>query len=185
MSIVGVISSIAAGSSKLAIAKIIDIRGRCEGYIYMIILILVGILMKATCQNIETYVAGQTFYWVGHLGLTYIIDVLVSDMTTLRNRMIVWGLLMSPRIASIFSGGKIGELFYKYSSFRWAFGTFMILIFFLSIPVVATLTYYDRKARQLGVLPEKTKRSLWQSIKYYLVEFDGAYKHITSTLFLS
>lgn len=173
LSVVSIISSIVGGSSKLAIAKIIDIRGRCEGFILMIILIVAGILMKALCKNVETYAAGQTFYWVGHIGLGYIIEVILADMTTLRNRMIMWGLYMSPRFAGTFGGAPIAELFYKHSTFRWAFGAFIIIVVFFAIPVVAILIYYEDKAKKLHVLAEKPKRTWWESTKYYVVEFDG------------
>ncbi|GJN66742.1 siderophore iron transporter mirB [Purpureocillium lilacinum] len=172
LSVVSVISSIVGGSSKLAIAKVIDIRGRCEGFIFMIVLIIVGILMKALCKNVETYTAGQTFYWVGHIGLGYIIEVILSDMTTLRNRMFMWGLYMSPRIAGTFGGPPIAELFYKKSTFRWAFGAFIIIITACAVPVVAILLYYEAKAKKLQVLAEKPKRTAWESVKYYVVEFD-------------
>ncbi|CZS74155.1 unnamed protein product [Fusarium graminearum] len=172
LAITSVFGSIIAGVSKLAIAKIIDIRGRNEGFLLMILIIIVGMIMKACCQNVETYAAGHTFYWVGHVGLSYIIDVVLSDMTTLRNRMIMFGLYMSPRLASTFGGPTIADLFYKHSTYRWAFGSFCIILVFFSIPVSAIFMYHEIKAKKLGYLPEKSQRSAWESIKHYFVEFD-------------
>ncbi|KAM0362617.1 hypothetical protein ACHAP4_001365 [Fusarium culmorum] len=172
LAITSVFGSIIAGVSKLAIAKIIDIRGRNEGLLLMILIIIVGMIMKACCQNVETYAAGHTFYWVGHVGLSYIIDVVLSDMTTLRNRMIMFGLYMSPRLASTFGSPTIADLFYKHSTYRWAFGSFCIILVFFSIPVSAIFMYHEIKAKKLGYLPEKSQRSAWESTKHYFVEFD-------------
>ncbi|KAF5023678.1 hypothetical protein F66182_4244 [Fusarium sp. NRRL 66182] len=172
LAITSVFGSIIAGVSKLAIAKIIDIRGRNEGFLLMIAIIIIGMIMKACCKNVETYAAGHTFYWVGHVGLGYIINVVISDMTTLRNRMIMFGLYMSPRLASTFGGPKIAELFYQHSTYRWAFGSFCIILAFFSIPVSAIFMYHEMKANKLGLLPEKSSRTLWESTKHYFVEFD-------------
>ncbi|KAM5347879.1 hypothetical protein ACJ41O_007703 [Fusarium nematophilum] len=172
LAVTSVFGSIIAGVSKLAIAKIIDIRGRNEGFLLMILIIVVGLIMKALCKNVETYAAGHTFYWVGHVGLGYIIDVVLSDMTSLRNRMIMFGLYMSPRLASTFGGPKIAELFYEHSTYRWAFGSFLIILVGFSIPVAAIFMYHEHKAKRLGLLPEKSSRGIWESAKFYVVEFD-------------
>lgn len=109
----------------------------------MILFIIVGMILKAVCENVETYAAGHTFYWFGHIGLSYIVDVIISDMTSLRNRMIMWGLYMSPRLASTFGGPTIAQLFYEHSTYRWAFGSFCIILVGFSIPVAVVL---DRKS---------------------------------------
>ena len=77
----------------------------------MTLFIVVGMILKALCKNVETSAAGHTFYWVGYIGLSYIVNVIISDMISLRNRMIMWELYMSPRLASTFGGPKIAELF--------------------------------------------------------------------------
>lgn len=53
-------------------------------------------------------------------------------------------------------------------------GAFIIIITACAVPVVAILLYYEAKAKKLQVLAEKPKRTAWESVKYYVVEFDGA-----------
>lgn len=142
----------------------------------MILFIVVGMILKALCKNVETYAAGHTFYWVGHIGLSYIVDVIISDMTSLRNRMIMWGLYMSPRLASTFGGPKIAELFYEHSTYRWAFGSFCIILVGFSIPIAFVLIKNERKAKAMGLLKkEKSGRTMQQSTIHYLIEFDGKF----------
>ncbi|KAK2675769.1 MFS transporter superfamily [Fusarium oxysporum f. sp. vasinfectum] len=124
LAITSVFGSIIAGVSKLAIAKIIDIRGRNEGY-----------------------------------------DLSSQPYDHVRP-------LHEPPLASTFGGPKIAELFFKHSTYRWAFGSFCIILVFFSIPVSAIFMYHEIKAKKLGYLPEKSQRSIWDSIKYYFVEFD-------------
>ncbi|KAL3424961.1 Siderophore iron transporter mirB 2 [Phlyctema vagabunda] len=168
-----IVASIIGGVSTLTIAKIIDIWGRCEGFLAMLVMIIVGMVMKATCQNVETYAAAHTIYWVGHLGLIYVIDVMLADITSLQNRMIMFGINTTPTIATNFAGPKIADLFYVHSNFRWAFGAFCIILVAFCVPVAMVFIYSQRKANKAGVVSVKTeKRGVWGSFTYYFVQFD-------------
>ncbi|KAK1704834.1 major facilitator superfamily transporter [Colletotrichum lupini] len=168
-----IVSTILGGVSKLTIAKIIDIRGRAEGFAGMVFLVTIGMIMKATCQNVETYAAAQTIFWVGHLGLIYIITIVLSDMTSLRNRMTIIALNGTPTIATTFAGPEIAQLFYDEVNFRWAFGAFAIILIGFSVPVAVIFFLSEIKAKKTGLIPLKQKtRSTWESTKHYFIEFD-------------
>ena len=66
---VSVVATILSGCCTLTLAKIIDIWGRIEGFIFMLVLVVVSLIMKATCKNMETYVGDHTLNWTGHIGL--------------------------------------------------------------------------------------------------------------------
>lgn len=61
----GVMSGIFGGVSKLTLAKVLDIWGRPQGFLVVVLLMTVGLVMMAACNNVETYAAAQVFYWVG------------------------------------------------------------------------------------------------------------------------
>ncbi|GKT40295.1 MFS siderochrome iron transporter 1 [Colletotrichum spaethianum] len=168
-----IVSTILGGVSQLTIAKIIDIRGRAEGFVGMVFLIAIGMIMKATCQNVETYAAAQTIFWVGYLGLIYIITIVLADMTTLKNRMTLIAINGTPTIATTFAGPKIAQLFYDQVNFRWAFGAFAIILVAFSIPIAIIFFFSEAKAKKTGLIPPKEKtRSTVESVKHYFVEFD-------------
>ncbi|GKT89517.1 siderophore iron transporter mirB [Colletotrichum tofieldiae] len=168
-----IVSTILGGVSKLTIAKIIDIRGRAEGFVGMVFLVTIGMIMKATCQNVETYAAAQTIFWVGHLGLIYIITIVLADMTSLKNRMTIIALNGTPTIATTFAGPKIAQLFYDQVNFRWAFGAFAIILIGFSIPIAIIFFFSEVKAKKSGLIPPKQKtRSAIESFKHYFIEFD-------------
>jgi MFS family permease len=176
LSTISIASRVIGGVVTLAIGKFINIRGRRDGFIAGLLLVIIGMIMKATCQNVETYAAAQVFYWVGHVTIGFVIDVFVADITTLRNRMIIFALNSTPNIITTFAGPRVAELFYYQSNFRWAFGAFCIILVGVSIPVIAILYTQERKAKQLGLIAtEKSGRSLVENIKYYVVEFDGEF----------
>ncbi|KAI1076898.1 MFS general substrate transporter [Whalleya microplaca] len=168
-----IVATIIGGVCRPTIAKIIDIWGRCEGFVIMLILLVLGMIMKATCINVSMYAAAHTLYWVGHLGLTYIIDVMLADMTSLQNRIVMFGINSTPTIATTFAGPRISDLFYTYVNFRWALGAFTIILVAFCIPVAIIFILSKRKAVRAGVFPTKVKtRSAWASTKYYFVQFD-------------
>ncbi|EKG20987.1 Fungal trichothecene efflux pump [Macrophomina phaseolina MS6] len=169
-----VLSSVIAGVSKFPICKIIDIWGRVEGFILMTLLTVVGLIMMAACKNVETYAASQCIYWVGYNGMGYVINVFLADMTSLRNRMIFYGINSTPFIANVFAGPAIAQLFYERSSWQWAFGSFAIILPFIAAPVAGMFMYNNSVAKKKGLLPPRlaSGRTAGQSIYYYCREFD-------------
>lgn len=170
---VSIVATVLGGSCQLAIAKIVDIWGRDTGFMVLLLLNIVGGIMKATCQNVETYAAAHTIYWVGHVGLLYVISIMLADMTTLRNRMLIIGINGTPTIATTFAGPKIAELFYTNVNFRWAFGAFAIILVAFCIPVIVVMLWHSRKADKAGLIQKrKSGRTWYQSIWHYVIELD-------------
>ncbi|CAG8128411.1 unnamed protein product [Penicillium salamii] len=173
LTVVSVVSTILGGSSKLTLAKIIDIWGRVEGFLFMLLIMVIGLIMKATCNGIEMYTAAHTLYWVGHIGLGYVIEIMLADMTSLKNRMIMIGINGTPGICSTFAGPKIASLFEANLDFRWAFGAFAIMLVGVSIPVCVVMLFMERRAERNGAISkERSGRSWWQTIAHYFMEFD-------------
>jgi hypothetical protein len=60
-----IMSSLIGGIFKLPLAKILDIWGRPQGFACMLACLVLGLILMAACQNVQTYAAAQVFYWVG------------------------------------------------------------------------------------------------------------------------
>ncbi|KKA26858.1 hypothetical protein TD95_002451 [Thielaviopsis punctulata] len=173
LSTLDVLSTILSGCTQLALAKIADVFGRAESFSSMLLITIVGLIMKAFAKNIQTYVAAHVLYWTGYVGQLYVVSVMMADMTSLRNRMIVFGLNATPTICSTFAGPKIAMLYYNHLNFRWAFGSFAIILAGVSLPMVALLFISERKARAQGLIPPNNSgRTVAESLKYYAIEFD-------------
>ncbi|OLN96236.1 Siderophore iron transporter mirB 4 [Colletotrichum chlorophyti] len=173
LSIVSIFANMLSGCCQLPIAKIIDIWGRSEGFLVLLLCSAVGMILKATCQNMETYVAGHTIYYLGHFGMLFVISVMVADMTTLKNRMLILGILRTPTVIVVFAGSKIADLFYQNLNFRWAFGAFAIILVGVSVPALVVMLIMQRKAEKAGFLQKvKSDRTYLQGFIYYLVQFD-------------
>nr|KMM66810.1 siderophore iron transporter mirB [Coccidioides posadasii RMSCC 3488] len=168
-----VISSIISAAVRLPVAKIMDIWGRVEGYLLMVSCCTLGLVMMASCNSVEMYAAAQVFYWVGHNGMAYVLDIFLADTSSLKNRGWLFAFSTSPYIATTFAGPAAAHAFYRFSSWRWAFGTFSIVLPLASAPVAGIFFQSRRKAMELGYLAKKRSgRTLIQSVKHYFAEFD-------------
>jgi hypothetical protein len=167
-------STALAGCIPLAASKFIDVCGRVEGFFLMLLIVLTGMAIKAACTNVETYVAGHVLYWAGHIGVLYVTDVMAADITTLKNRMIIFTINSTPRIASAFAGPALGEIFYYRSNWRWAFGAFIIIFLATCLPATGIMMFMYRKAKLAGLIKmEKSERNFMQSIAHHFVQFDS------------
>lgn len=168
-----VISTALGGCAPLTMAKVLDIWGRVEGFCFMLLVSVAGMIVKAVCKNVQSYIGGHILYWTGHMGLMYVVSVMVSDITSLKNRMIIFGINQTPRIAATFAGPELVDIYYNGPGWRWAFGSFIIILVACSIPAMGVMLFMYRKAHKVGIIKqERSGRSLPQSIKYYFIEFD-------------
>lgn len=105
----------------------------------------------------------------------YVINVFLADMTTLQNRMILYGLNSTPFIATTFAGPAIAQLFYQESTIWWGFGCFAIILPVIATPVAAMFMYNNNVAKKKGLIPPRVAsgRSVGQSAYHYAREFDG------------
>lgn len=169
----GILSKIIGGLSQLTLAKILDIWGRPQGFLVMMLLLTIGLIMMAACQNVETYAAAQVFYWVGYNGVGYALSVFIADTSHLKNRGLMYAFASSPYIATTWIGGPAAQSFLDGAGFRWGFGTFAIVTPVMCMPVFFLFVWNYRKAKKAGVMPvRETNRTILQSLKYYTVEFD-------------
>lgn len=174
LTVSSVMATALSGCVPLLIAKVIDVFGRVEGFFVMLVLVVVGMAMKAACQNVQTYMAGHVLYWAGHIGVLYVANIMAADMTTLKNRMIILTLYGTPRVASTFAGPKIADLFYTQNDWRWAFGAFIIIFVGCCLPAIVVMIFMYRKAKNAGLVKkQESNRNVFQSLWYYFVQFDS------------
>ncbi|KAF7551256.1 hypothetical protein G7Z17_g5137 [Cylindrodendrum hubeiense] len=171
---VTVISSIIGGVFKLTLAKILDIFGRPQGYLLSIILATLGLIMMAACNTVELYAAAQVFYTVGQNALLYSISIFIADTTSLRNRGFMIAFASSPNLITTWLSGPISEAYLGGPGWRWAFGTFSIVVPAITLPLFFLFMYNFNKAKKQGIVPNReSQRTPWQSFVHHCREFDA------------
>jgi MFS family permease len=169
----GILSSVIAGVTNLSIAKALDIFGRPQGFLFCVVLTVIGLIMSAACNNVEAYAASQVFYSVGINGIGFSMNVFLADITSLRHRGLVVALCSTSFVITPWLGGPISSAFLKGAGWRWAFGMESILIPAATLPLFGLFMYHFSKAKKQGIVPTRPSgRTPRESLAYYLREFD-------------
>ncbi|KAK3690258.1 major facilitator superfamily domain-containing protein [Podospora appendiculata] len=168
-----VMSSLIGGLFKLPLAKVIDIWGRPQGFSLMLLCLVIGLIMMAACNGVETFAAAQVFYWLGYNGVTYTISVFIADTSSLKNRALMFAYASSPYLITTWCGGPLAQAFLDGPGWRWGYGTFAIVTPFVCSPLLYLFYVNYRKAAEAGLMTRApSNRTTWESIKYYVIEFD-------------
>ncbi|KAF5523450.1 Siderophore iron transporter mirB [Colletotrichum aenigma] len=171
--VIDIVSSAMTASVYIPLAKILDLWGRAEGFLLMVIFATLGMILLAGSQNLATYCAATVFWQLGWSGLTYSIDVITADSTNLKNRGLAFAFTSSPYIITAFAGPKSAEGFLDNVNWRWGFGCFSIVLPVVAAPLYGILKWNIYKAKKRGVLVrEPSGRSVLQNIWWAPVEFD-------------
>lgn len=106
--------------------------------------------------------------------MTYCVDVITADASTLKNRGLAYAFTSSPYMITAFAGAKASDEFYYNVSWRWGFGCFAIIFPVVAAPLYFILKWNLRKAQRSGEAQrERSGRSLLQSVWFYIIEFDA------------
>ncbi|KAI1760366.1 putative siderophore iron transporter mirB [Hypoxylon sp. FL1150] len=172
---IGIVASIMSGILKLPIAKIIDSWGRPQGLACMIIFATTGLVLMAASPNVKTYAAAMVLYQVGISGFSYVLDIIVADTSSLKDRILAFAFNSSPTLITTFIGPPIATAFLNGSGWRWAFGFSAISFVVLSIPVLYILAINMHKAKAQGLLVKHSNRGPWtiSRLRQLLVDFDA------------
>jgi MFS family permease len=176
ITVIYIVSNSMAAAVYIPTAKLLDLWGRAEGFLVMVSFATLGLILMAVCRSLYTFCAAQVFYTIGFGGMTYCVDVITADASSLKHRGLAFAFTSSPYIITAFAGPKAAEGFYENLNWRWGFGCFAIILPFVAAPLFFILKFNLNKAKRDGVLVrEPSNRSLLQSVIFYLREFDGQF----------
>ncbi|KAJ5979216.1 hypothetical protein N7501_002558 [Penicillium viridicatum] len=168
-----IVSTIVGGVLQLPIAKTLNIWGRAEGFLALLLVFILGLIVIASCNGPNGFAAGYTLYWIGYTALNFILTVFVADASGLRNRAFVYAFIGTPTICTAFVGPLVAQAFLVHSTWRWAYGCFAIITFFLFVPLALVFKFYQRKAEKLNLfIRVSSGRTSAQSFVHYFHEFD-------------
>ncbi|KAJ5738082.1 siderochrome-iron transporter MirB [Penicillium malachiteum] len=174
LTVVSIVASSMGSAVYIPMAKALDLWGRAEGFLLMLVISVLGLIMLAASQNLATYCAGYVFYTVGFGGLGYSWDVLAADVTNLRNRGLAFAFTSSPAVISAFAGSKVAADFYYKVDWRWGYGAYAIIVPVFALPVYFLLAYNLRKAERTGIITRERsrKRINLETLWWIIIEFD-------------
>lgn len=169
----GVLATIIGGVLKLPIAKLLNLWGRAEAFLFFIGIYEIGMIVLATSNGPASYAAGYVLYWVGYDAIYMILDIFVADTSGLRNRAFAFAFVGTPFICTAFTAPLAAQAFLNTSTWRWGYGAFCIVMVFVLTPLALVFKFYAHKAKKLGLLQTVSSgRTLAQSFVHYFHEFD-------------
>jgi MFS family permease len=171
---ISVLSSIFGGVCCLPTAKMLDVFGRPQGYVFSLFITTVGLIMMAATDNVRTYAAAQVFWTVGNNMALYTVNIFIADTTTLHNRILATWLAATPNLFVPWVGGPLAEAFLNGPGWQWYYGAFSVIVPVACAPLFVVLLINQRKARAQGLFVEQaSSRGPGQSLLYYIREFDA------------
>ncbi|KAL6708030.1 hypothetical protein ACN47E_003464 [Coniothyrium glycines] len=118
-------------------------------------LFFLGAIVFAVADNMATVIAGRVLQGLGGGGLDVLSEVVVTDMTTLKERPLWVGLLSVPMAVGSILGPVVGALFSEYASWRWL-GWYNLPIIGIAAPLafffMRLKTLEESLAKKLGGL---------------------------------
>ncbi|KAJ5688865.1 MFS general substrate transporter [Penicillium macrosclerotiorum] len=170
--VISIVTGVMGAACNMPIAKMLNLWDRAHGFIFLMVLSIIGTILSATCKNIAVYCAGEVFSTVGFTGMIYAVDVLTADTSKVSHRGMAFAFTSSPYIVTAFAGPKAAEKFNDIN-WRWGYGCWAILVPFVAAPLYICMQLGKRDAKKKGIWVErKSGRTFYQSLIYYLIEFD-------------
>ncbi|THU82058.1 MFS general substrate transporter [Dendrothele bispora CBS 962.96] len=139
------------------IAKISDVIGRGETYIFTITCYLLSYFLCASSTTVNVYAGGAVFYAIGQTGTQVLDQIIISDISTARWRgfaivqqISYFPFLITPWVSAFIVDSVVGGI-----GWGWGIGMFAILMPFCASFIIVTLLYYQRKAGKAGIVVTK------------------------------
>lgn len=148
----GVIERIASIVTYPIMAKCSDFFGRAEGFVIAFTIVSLSYVIMASCQNVQTYVAGGVFDAIGDVAYGIMVQIFITDTSSFVNR----GLLLSlpeavTSIPTLYLGSIVAHKMLEHSTWRWGYGMWAICLPVIAFPLVIIQFMLERKAKHAGV----------------------------------
>ncbi|KAJ8081510.1 hypothetical protein PM082_007355 [Marasmius tenuissimus] len=158
---VQVAQAVIVATFKPVIARFADLTSRGFAYVAVLIFYVVGYIIIASAQRIEAIAGGIVVYAIGYTGLQLLTQIIIADITTLKWRGFVSGLVSLPFCVNAYIGANVAAAVLDNSGWRWGYGMFAILVPASLSPLIITLLWAERKAKRLDLAPPVPKTNLF------------------------
>ncbi|KAF2164861.1 hypothetical protein M409DRAFT_37019 [Zasmidium cellare ATCC 36951] len=144
--------------TKPPIAKLSNVFGRGETYLFCALCYIIGYIMCASSSSFGVYAGSVIISQVGQTGFNILNDTIIADITSMRKRALALSLIFTPFLITPWISGIIVQDVVRPGGIGWRWGVGMFAIILpVCVPIlVGPMLYYQRKARKKNiVLTEK------------------------------
>ncbi|KIX01828.1 uncharacterized protein Z518_09555 [Rhinocladiella mackenziei CBS 650.93] len=140
--------------SKPPIAKISNVIGRAEAYVFCILCYLLGYILCASSSSFGVYAGGFIFANIGQTGVNILNDIIIADVTSMRSRAFAIAISFFPFLVTPWISAFIVEDVVEPGGigWRWGIGMFAIIMPVAALALVGPLLYYQHRAKKMSVI---------------------------------
>ncbi|KAF3933507.1 hypothetical protein ABW20_dc0101282 [Dactylellina cionopaga] len=157
---ISIVTGVMYAVVKPPMAKIADVFGRFEAFAIAILFYVLGYIMLAASNSVETYAGAQVFYAAGATGLQILQQVFVADTTNMLNRALFSSLPDLPFLWTVWAGPEVAASVLKNTNWRWGYGMWALILPVCSLPLLGSLLFNLLKAKKKGLVPPSEMRRL-------------------------
>ena len=151
---ISVLRSVIAAAAQPTSAKIADVFGRIELLAVSIVFYVVRTIADATSTGVATYSAGAVLYQVGFTCVSFLVEVILSDVTTLRSRLLYSYIPVSPFLINAWVSGNVTSASLSSIGWRWGIGMWAIIYPVSLMPLILAIWLGHRRAKAAGALDD-------------------------------
>ncbi|PSR88583.1 hypothetical protein PHLCEN_2v5134 [Hermanssonia centrifuga] len=149
---VNVLRAVIAAAAQPTLAKLMDVFGRFEVLLASVVFYIIGTIIEACSNNVESFSGGAILYQIGYTAVMLLAEVIVGDTTTLRNRVLFSFIPALPFLINAWISGNITAAVLGATTWRWGIGMWAIIYFVCALPLLGTLWFTARRAQNSGAL---------------------------------
>lgn len=149
---ISVLRSVIAAAAQPTSAKIADVFGRMELLLLSIFFYVIGTIVDATSGGVEAFSAGAVLYQTGFTCVSFLVEVILSDVTSLRSRLFFSYIPVSPFLINAWVSGDVAQAALGTIGWRLGIGMWAIIYPASTIPLFIALWWAHRRAKQAGDL---------------------------------
>ncbi|CAE6471065.1 unnamed protein product [Rhizoctonia solani] len=146
------VRAICAAAIQPPYARVADRFGRLELILFATTFYVFGTILVAASNGVQMFVTGQLFYQIGYTGLMLLIEVLIADLTGLKDRVLFSYIPALPFIINTWASGDLASTVLLHAGWRWGIGMWCIILPVCAIPVAGSVIYARHKAAREGKL---------------------------------
>ncbi|KAG5951062.1 hypothetical protein E4U53_003855 [Claviceps sorghi] len=144
-------SAISVGAQPTA-AKIADVFGRVELICVSVVFYVVGTIIEAVADNVDTFSGGAIIYQIGYTMLLLLVEVIIADITSTRARLFFSYIPALPFIINTWVSGDISSAVLAGPGWKWGIAMWAIIMPVCALPLIGSLLIVTRRAKRQGLL---------------------------------
>jgi MFS transporter, SIT family, siderophore-iron:H+ symporter len=149
---VNVLRAVIAAAAQPTAAKIADVFGRMELVCLSVFFYIIGTIVEAVSDGVESFAAGAVIYQIGYTMIILLVEVIIADTTSTRSRLLFSYVPALPFIINTWAAGDVAQSVLGATSWHWGIGMWAIIYTACALPLIITLWLIGRRARKQGLL---------------------------------